>query len=211
MRIFVFPPHPNSARVLSVLYELKIEADVVPLDIFKGETQTPEFLAINPRGTVPALSHGDLLLWESRAILGYLASQKPDADLCPSDPAIRALVDQWLFWLALELYPAMDQLVTEKVVNPAMGRPTDKAVAEEAMGRVSELLPFIETGLGGNDGLAGPVTIADFDLVVLLSQRVATGIDFSRLPDLNRCIASMESRPGVQKAVTPARAAFGQN
>ena len=209
MKLYVFPLHPNSARVLAIFYELEIEGEVIPVDIFKGETRQPEFLEINPKGTVPALKHEDLLLWESRAIMGYLAALKPEANFLPSEPDLRAQVDQWLFWDALEFFPAMDRLVTQRVINPAMGKATDEVVADSAMQDVVEKLWVVERALADRNGLAGPVTIADFDLAVLLSQSGLAGIDLSRYPEISRWLANMEARPGIQKAIAPARSAFG--
>lgn len=210
MRLYVFPLHPNSARVLAVLYELGIECEVISLDIFAGETRTPEFLAVNPMGTVPALKHRDLLLWEGRAIMNYLATLNSASGLCPTEPKIRARIDQWLFWQALKLYPPMDRLVTECVVNPAMGKPTDAATAELAMAAIVDLLPVIELGLDGKEGLAGPVTVADFDLAVLLSQRGAAKIDLAAFPNITRWINAMETKPSLQRAIAPAKAAFAK-
>lgn len=69
-------------------------------------TDVPEYLALNPNALVPVLRDGDFVLWESNAILRYLANREGSAALYPPAPQQRALVDQWLDWQATTLNPA---------------------------------------------------------------------------------------------------------
>ena len=73
MKLYDFAPSPNCRKVRAVAYELGIELEHVPVDLLAGETRLPQFVAKNPNGRVPLLEDGDLLLWESNAITGYLA------------------------------------------------------------------------------------------------------------------------------------------
>ena len=74
---------PNALRVRAVAAELGIPLDIVEVDLRKGENKTASYLAINPNGKVPVLVDGDFVLWESRAINGYLASLRPEHVFIP--------------------------------------------------------------------------------------------------------------------------------
>jgi glutathione S-transferase len=89
---------------LWTLEELGAEYAFHPVDLMKGEHRGAEYLAINPNGKVPALKHGDLVLWESSAICTYIAGLAPDAGLVPPEgTADRALYDQWVSFATTEL------------------------------------------------------------------------------------------------------------
>uniref|UniRef100_T1GRU6 GST N-terminal domain-containing protein n=1 Tax=Megaselia scalaris TaxID=36166 RepID=T1GRU6_MEGSC len=89
---------PGSAPCRSVLMTAKavgVELNLKRLDLSSGEQMKPEFLKINPQHTIPTLVDKDFVLWESRAILGYLADQYgKDESLYPKDPKRRALINQ---------------------------------------------------------------------------------------------------------------------
>ena len=95
---------PNSINVRKVLWtldELGVPFEYEPSA--DADLHTPAFLAMNPNAMIPVLCDGDLVLWESNAICRYLAGREGRTDLMPSDPAARAVVDQWMDWQASEL------------------------------------------------------------------------------------------------------------
>ena len=87
------------ARELGVGYELQA------IEARSGETKTPQFLKLNPRHKVPVMTHGDLVLSESAAILGYLteAFPVPDHFYLPGDARARAKLFEWCFFTMTEL------------------------------------------------------------------------------------------------------------
>lgn len=101
--------------------ELKIDIDQEEVMYgpqgFGGEDRDA-FLALNPNGKVPVLRHGDLTLWESNAIMWYLADLHGDNLLCPADPKERAVITSWQVWQAAHLTPAADGLFYENRVKP---------------------------------------------------------------------------------------------
>ncbi|MBD3678461.1 MAG: glutathione S-transferase family protein [Rhodobacteraceae bacterium] len=208
MELYVHPLTPNSARVLALAHDLHLELDIIPVDITKGETRTPEFLGINPLGTVPVLVDDDLVLWESRPIMGYLAAMRPELVLYPVSPDHRANVDQWLFWEAQTLGPAMFALGDERVVKPRMGQPADMDREADAEARVLQHLPHLNAALKGKDGVIGTVTIADYALAMWFALREGMGLDLDRFPEITRWIEAMETRPGLANAAKRARGAF---
>lgn len=131
MRLYNANLSLNALRVRAVASELGIDLEIVEVDIRKGDTRTEDFLAKNPNAKVPVLEDGDFVLWETRAICGYLAALKPKAGLYPADLKARAIVDQWAWWQAAHLGPAMQKLSFEVFLKEkfGMGDP-DPAVAE---------------------------------------------------------------------------------
>jgi len=93
------------------------------VDLQKGEQRTPEFLRLNPTGRTPILQDGEFILWESTAIMQYLASQLPNA-LWPEVPQIRADIMRWQSWQLPTGTKLVQPLQFENVVkaNPATGR-----------------------------------------------------------------------------------------
>jgi glutathione S-transferase len=71
-------------------FHLGLSVEFVYLDFFRGDLQAPQYLAINPNGMVPTLQDGDLMLWESNAIMQYLADGVPENALYPRDRRTRA-------------------------------------------------------------------------------------------------------------------------
>jgi glutathione S-transferase len=121
MKLYNANLSPNALRVRAVAGELGITLDIVDVDLRKGENKTPEYLAMNPNGKVPVLVDGDLVLWESRAINRYMASLRPERGLYPDDAKRRALIDQWSYWQAIHLSPAIQRVVFERLLKSRFG------------------------------------------------------------------------------------------
>ena len=109
MRTLYFHPSPNPLKVALMLEELKVPYDVKPVDTFKGEQHAAAFLAKNPNGKLPVLDDDGATVFDSNAILLYLAEQH-DAFL-PKDRVERANVLSWHFFVATGLSPFSGQAV----------------------------------------------------------------------------------------------------
>jgi glutathione S-transferase len=197
---------PNCLRVRAVIFELDADVEIVDVDVFGGGTQTPEYLAINPNGKVPAFTDGDLHLFESRAINAYLASLDPDHRLYPTDLKKRAIVDQWSYWQAIHLGPASQKLSFEKVLKERFGRgkPDENVVAAETK-ETMRLLGVFDRGLEGRDWIAGDLSIADFALASTFTLREEAGIDLGKFANVAPWIDRLESRASWVKATAPMR------
>ena len=97
MKLYGFAGSPRTWKVRAVASHLGIPLEFEQLDPTKGETRTPQYLALNPTGRTPTLVDGDFVLWESDAIMQYLASKKPNT-LWPDDPRTRADIMRWQNW-----------------------------------------------------------------------------------------------------------------
>jgi glutathione S-transferase len=169
-------PHARKVRLLAA--ELGISLNKVDRDPRKGETRKPDFLAMNPNGRVPVLDDDGFVIWESPAILKYLAAKYPERGLGGADARQAALVDQWLFWWAAGPEAAMDTLVWETLIKPrVLRRPgNDPGIVADAHERLARFIPVLDRQLEGRDYVVGPLSIVDF----------AIGPRFDRAPELRK-------------------------
>lgn len=104
-----FHATPNSMKVLVLLHELGKPFEAIPIDIFKGEQHAADFLTINPNGKVPALVDGDVVVFDSHAILLYLAEKH--GAFIPKTPVQKAQMLSWLQFVATGLSPFSGQAI----------------------------------------------------------------------------------------------------
>ncbi|XP_066254315.1 uncharacterized protein [Euwallacea similis] len=140
--------------------------DFEAVDLFKGETETPEFQKINPLCKVPVLLDGDLTVWDSHAINAYLVNQYgADDSLYPKNPAQRALVDAMNQFDTGFLFAAHDDLIKSIVTAPSP-QPLNPYLAKP----LEEAYDLLEVILEGRSYVAGAhLTIADFSIATTLS------------------------------------------
>lgn len=112
-----YHPSPNPAKVALFLEEAGLPYEVVPIDTRKGEQLTPEFRAINPNGKTPAITDDEVTVFDSNAILLYLA-EKTGKFLPPSTPVARGELLSWLMFVASGIGPYSGQAVHFRHVAP---------------------------------------------------------------------------------------------
>src|SRR5438477_7164613 len=117
MKLHVAPPSPRAFKVLAVARYLGLDFELCPVDLLHGEQQKPEFVALNPNRKMPVLEEDGFVLWESNAILQYLAAKKPASGLWPTDPRKQADVSRWQFWQTAHWGPACSVLIFERFVK----------------------------------------------------------------------------------------------
>ena len=129
MKLYGFPPSPNTWKVRAVAAQLGLRLDLEFVDLTKGQSHTPEYLALNPTGRTPVLVDGDFTLWESTAIMQYLASRTSNA-LWPNDARTRADIMRWQSWqLQHWSKEACEPLIFERLVKKFLNLgPPDAAV-----------------------------------------------------------------------------------
>jgi glutathione S-transferase len=95
----------NVQKVMWLVGELRLAHDHIEAGGAFGGLDMPDFLAMNPHGRVPVIQDGELTVWESHAILRYLAASHGAGPFWSSDPAVRAQVDGWMDWSQTSLQP----------------------------------------------------------------------------------------------------------
>lgn len=108
----------RSLRAAWALEEAGADYEYVPVDLFKGEGRTPQFLALNPAGKVPVLVDGDLTLTESAAIVAYIGDKFPASGLLPSASAARADCLRWMFYATTELEQPLWSIAKHRFALP---------------------------------------------------------------------------------------------
>jgi glutathione S-transferase len=203
MKLYNADLSPNCLRVRAVIFELGFSVDLVDVSLSSKDPKPEGLLAINPSGKVPAFVDDDgFALFESRAINGYLASKRPERDLYPSDPKRRAVVDQWSYWQALHLGPAMQTIAFERFFKAKFGMgPSDEAVIASKLAEVERFMPVLDQGASGQEWLAGKLSLADFAVASTFMLREPAGISLANAPNVNAWIHRVEALPSWQRAL----------
>src|ERR1700676_2144001 len=178
MKLYGFPASSNTRKVRALASYLKIPLEFEFVDLTKGGSQTPAYLALNPTGRAPTLVDGDFTLWESPAILQYLAS-KTSTPLWPNDTRSRADITRWQCWQlahwgAQACGPLTFENLVRKFVN--LGAPDQVAVAKatEAFNKEAKLL---DAHLSKHKYLVNDaLTIADFTVAAPLFHAQGAGM-----------------------------------
>lgn len=167
-----------------------------------GIIDSPEYLAINPNGTVPTMVEGDNPpLWESGAIMRYLANQYGSGDFWPTDPLMRATVDQWAEWSKINIALKFTGPVFWKVVRTAPSKQDPTTIALN-LAELDKALGIADVQLAKNKFLAGPeLTLADIQFGHVLYRYFH--IDINRTLHLNvqRYYEMLTTRPDYQHSV----------
>lgn len=185
MQLYLNVLSPNVRRVRLTAAVLGLSLEDKPLDLAKGAHRNPEYLALNPNGAVPTLVDGDFVLTESRAIMQYLASKKPEAGLVPRDEAARADVTRWQFWDAAHFSPALGTITFEKVIKPMMGGEPDAGKIAEAFANFRRYAAVLDKHLDGKSFVVGAaLTVADLTLAAPLMYATQAEIPVADYPNL---------------------------
>lgn len=170
MKLYGFPPSPFVRKVLLAASLLGIELEMQNLDLFAGEAKTPEFLRLNPQGKVPTLVDEGFCLWESNAIVQYLAEQAPGSALLPADARGRADVLRWQFWESTTWAPACMAYVYERLLKPKLGRgETDQEMLQRADEKFHPAAKLLDEHLAGQSWLVGDgLSLADLSVAPML-------------------------------------------
>jgi GST-like protein len=114
---FYYHPSPNPAKVALFLEEARLDYELIPVDTRKGEQHAPEFLAINPNAKTPAIVDGDAVVFDSNAILLYLA-EKTGKFLPQNTSKARGELLSWLMFVATGVGPFSGQAVHFRHFSP---------------------------------------------------------------------------------------------
>ena len=198
----------NSVNVQKVLWcceELGRDFERIDAGMQFGHVDTPAYRALNPTGRVPTLVDGDVVLWESNAIIRYLAMKHPgEGHLYPAGPAPRARVERWLDWALSTVQPAERNLFWGMVRTPPEKRDmTAISTAAKASGEAWRVLDgHLASGQICVEG--EHTTLADIVLGVYARRWFGVPVDDRpQLPHLLNWYDRLQERPGFIKYVSP--------
>ena len=182
--LYAFPVTPNNRKVVAFIRHFDLPVEVRTISFKDKEQKSAAFLKLNPMGRVPVLVDDACKLWESNAILCYLARKFPATDVLPTDIVGRADADRWLHWQSGHLTPMMGALKTGAEQDP-------KAIVP--------LLDVLDAGLGGRDYLLGSLSVCDFAVAPYLMTKMAEQMDYSAHPTLNAWRERVAALKGFQE------------
>ena len=189
---------PNGWKASVALEELGLTYEVHGLDLMKGEQKTPEFLAINPNGRIPAIidtDEDDFAVFESGAVLMYLAEKT--GQLMPTDVKGRSRVIQWLMFQMGGVGPMMGQANVFYRYMPEKIQPAIDRYQNES----KRLLAVLDGQLADHQFLAGDYSIADIANWCWARTHAWSGVEIDDFPNLNRWLEEIGKRDAVARGV----------
>ena len=166
-----------------------------------GRTRDPEYLALNPNSLVPVLVEPDgFALWESNAILRYLASTRPGGEACyPADRRRRAAVDQWLDWQLSALTRPTTTMFLNHVRLPVPDR--DPVAASRARDEAERLWRILDARLAGREWVCDSFSLAEIALSIFAHRWFSLPVARPELPNLADWYARLGRCEGFRRHV----------
>jgi glutathione S-transferase len=186
---------PNGWKASVTLEELGLPYQVQAINLSAGDQKKSEFLNINPNGRIPALVDDGFAIFESGAIMIYLAEKT--GKLMPSDVQGRSLVIQWLMFQMGGIGPMMGQANVfyrywpEKI----------QSVIDRYQGEGARLFGVLDRQLESHEYLAGDYSIADIANWCWVRTYKWSGIDMTPFPHVKRWLNQIRARPAVERGI----------
>jgi len=160
-----------------------------------GGTSSPEFLAMNPMGRVPVIEDGAVTLFESQAILRYLATTYHAETLWPQPPMARAQVDQWMEWAKVNVYPVLTYKVFWQLIRVSAAE-RDNALVAAGIAELDRLMRIADAQIARSGWLAGPeMSLADITFGTQLYRYFTVDLKRADLPNLRTYYDRLCTRP----------------
>jgi len=168
IKLYGIPLSNNVNKVRYCLNYLKLAYELIPINPLEGQNQSPEFTAFCPTAKIPAIEIDDLKLFESNAIIRYLAKREK-SPIYPQDAKTAATVDAWLDYSAIHVSGAMGRIIANRVFAPMLNKEVDEKSLAFGLEMMDKYLPILNKQLGKNKFIAGnELSIADFNLLAAL-------------------------------------------
>jgi glutathione S-transferase len=197
MIIYGHPMSQHVRRIQMLCEEISTPYSFQPIALDKGEQYTEEFLEKNPNGKVPVVDDNGFVLWESHAIMRYIADKNKARKWYPTEPKARAEVEKWLDWNHTRLNPEVSTIVMNTII---FGDKGDKHAVEMAKQSLEKILPVLERTLQSQDYLSGPEPmISDLSVVSTISHLEMCNCDLSGYPAIDSWYKNLKRRPSFTK------------
>jgi glutathione S-transferase len=189
---------PNGHKASCVLETLGLEYTVKDIKLMEGQQKTPEYLAINPNGRIPAIidrDNDDFVVFESGAIMMYLAEKT--GKLLPADAKARSKVVQWLMFQMGGVGPMMGQANVFHRYFPEKIQPAIDRYQNECR----RLFEVLDAHLANNEWLADDYSIADIANWCWVRTHRWSGVEVEGLDNLKRWMDVMKEMPGMNEGI----------
>lgn len=207
MRLYHHPLSTCSTRVRMAAHHLGLSLELVTVDLARGEQHAAGFHLLNPNHKVPVLEHQGLVLWESYAIMQYLAELVPGQTLYPGTPGARADVNRWLFWCGQVFMPGMSMLNWENAIKPMLGQGAPDA-AQVALGEAlfGTAARILDDHLADRPWMcASGLSLADLAIAAPLADAQRAKLPLDGLDHLHRWFCQVRALPAWAAVSAAAR------
>jgi glutathione S-transferase len=158
MKLYILPPSGRVVGIMALKSHLALDCEILAIDLGRGDQLIPQYLTLNANKKMPTLEDNDFVLWESNAILFYLAAKRPGQGLWPSDVQGQANVLRWLAWESAHWDAESVGLVSfEKASKAVLGLgPPDPAFIARGEQNFARFAAVLNNSLGGKPWLMIP-------------------------------------------------------
>jgi glutathione S-transferase len=191
----------NVQKVVWTARELALPFERIEAGGAFGGNRTPEYLRMNPNGKIPVIDDDGFVLWESNAIVRYLAAKHGAGTLWPNDLRQRADADRWMDWHATELMPAMRNAFMQLIRTAPEQR--SQTLIEESNTATEPLLAILDSHLAGRDFLCGNhFTMGDIAVGSSVHRWFGLPQPHAPRPNVERWYRRLVTRPAVAGVLT---------
>ena len=211
MKLYLFPPSGRVLGIVALKNHLALDCELEPNDLGDGDHLAPDYLALNPNGKMPTLKDGEFALWESNAILFYMATKRPESGLWPADLCGQADVLRWLSWESAHWDAESCGMVAFEKASKIVFRLGSPDPAFIARGEQNFLrfAAVLDGQLKGRTWLVGErLTIADFSIAGLVPTAARMGLPLARFSEISRWYEGLAALPAWRDALAARDAAM---
>jgi glutathione S-transferase len=185
----------NVQAVMWCIAELGLSHERLDFGGAFGKTDAADYRVLNPNGLVPTIKDEETVVWESAAIVRYLACKYGDEHFWPRDPGKRAALDMWAEWMKSTIYPDFISTLFMQLVRTAKAARNTAAVAA-AEARLHKAMPLFDTRIGKGPWLNGDqFSFGDVACGVMLHRYFTLDHDRSDVPNVRAYHARLLARP----------------
>lgn len=200
MRLYHNPMSSNARRTLMTAIHLELPVELAEVDLMNMDDRR-RLAELNPNVKVPVLADGSFLLWESCAIMQYLAGKAPGQTVYPEESQARADIDRWMFWCAQHFAPAIGVLTWERAWKGMTGcgeaDPLEVARGEREL---AECAFVLDNHLAGRSWVCGDsLSLADFALAAPLMYSDKVALPLAQYEHLQAWFARVQQLPAWQE------------
>ncbi len=189
----------NVQKVAWCVDELGIPYERIDAGREFGHNNTPDYIAKNPNGLIPMIEDDGFTLWESNAIVRYLALKHGLGTLCPADAQQRASADRWMDWQTTTLNVSIGACFTQLIRTPEAQR--DLKLVEINRPIAEKRLTLLDAVLAKSTFLNGEsFTMADIPAGLTARRWQALPLEKNTHPNVNRWLAGLAARPGAKQS-----------
>lgn len=200
MKLYARRTSSNSQKVLWFLAELGLDYEFVATGGDAGGLRDARYLALNPNGVVPTLLDGDFAVWESHAILRYLAAAHGPERYWPEDPRQRSAIDRWMDWSQSQFDASFMTLFWGYWRTPEGER--DAGANRSQVGRCRYYMTILDDALEGHACVVGDqLSLADIPVGALMYRYANLDVTAALPPNVARWYACLTEREAFQAHV----------